>query len=1047
MPHAFRFPIIIYLTSVYWLEFLRLKMVTDVSSFNKLFDYLEDKAIQVDKNGIYECISSIVTKLFSEYCQAMADKSKTKSRDRNLETIAVILLIEFNNPNRNIRKRSDVKAVLFGMLNALQQLKSCIHNEDNQEVEIGRMKRRVILMDTHAEREEILRDFAQRIKHGPRNRSVPPPGVHHTVTQNNYYNHAGVSLASECIQSLSSGLERTGNLRSTPINSTAKIDASLFLSAMTKRLSNTSSVSALLSSNGQRGPVIESFFQELRESALLAATASSDSVERGKKGFHNAMWKMTASLILIKPAIDDGLLFEITRAPLKLFEEESMKTIVECWNWLLSARPDMEMPFLQEMIAAWHSAQHANLGLFSKDDLHASSPLAPDEKMKKEVKPYRPNVAPHDIWIRFIQERIEIAKYCNRDQITMFTLMLQRSLAIKVGSSESLMTRHCSTAGTRFRLLTCGMSLLQGDVLPKSLAKNVLRQRIYSVALDYFCSEKKYPTQSGVELSEDIQIMLKFWSIMHADKKYIKSHMVGDLDGLVSERLHGGSIALNSSVSNFNSTHNFDNKSISSEFGRSSTMGPNNMGGWMNTVPLSNGGNTNTLTKRSVSRQQQRHFLAHNDSLVKDYTKKRWLILSLLSVEIETLVTNQNPLIETREALSGLLTHRDYGSTAVGNVGRQYEDAMKFLDDVRNRTTDKAWKEHARNAWDVSTALAVFLPNRFKSLVLENEVTILVQAHPTEVCHLDKALDFFLTKDSLENDSSLLPYVLSWKRCSPVKALSLLCPRTIPTHPLTAQYAVRVLSSYPSEAVLFYIPQLVQATRWDDLGFVKEFIKTISKKSNLVAHQLIWNMETNMFTDEEGLEKDPEMYERLVPLRQAIENGLSGAAKKFYTREFDFFKKVTQVSGKIKEYPKGQQRKTACVKALQEIVLQHGCYLPSNPEALVLDIDRTSGTPMQSAAKAPYLARFKVRRLGINQLEEKGIEYSEKEDESVIANNDHSDEYWQAAIFKVGDDCRQDMLALQVIELFQYIFRQAGLDLFLFPYKVVATSPGVSNIR
>ena len=94
--------------------------------------------------------------------------------------------------------------------------------------------------------------------------------------------------------------------------------------------------------------------------------------------------------------------------------------------------------------------------------------------------------------------------------------------------------------------------------------------------------------------------------------------------------------------------------------------------------------------------------------------------------------------------------------------------------------------------------------------------------------------------------------------------------------------------------------------------------------------------------------------------RDAIVDGLSVPAQKFYRREFDFFKKITSVSGQIKDYPKGQQRKAACVRALQEIELQHGCYLPSNPDSLVLDIDRNSGQPMQSAAKAPYLARFKA---------------------------------------------------------------------------------------
>lgn len=141
-----------------------------------------------------------------------------------------------------------------------------------------------------------------------------------------------------------------------------------------------------------------------------------------------------------------------------------------------------------------------------------------------------------------------------------------------------------------------------------------------------------------------------------------------------------------------------------------------------------------------------------------------------------------------------------------------------------------------------------------------------------------------------------------------------------------------------------------------------------------------------------------DLYDTLEQIISSIVGSLSGPAKDFYEREFDFFGKVTAISGEIRHFSKAE-RKEPLLKAIKRIELQTGCYLPSNAEAVVVGIDRDTGIPLQSAAKAPFLARFKVRRCRISELEKLAMS------KNLPANL--GPELWQAAIFKVGDDVRQ----------------------------------------
>ncbi|GAA53851.1 phosphatidylinositol 4-kinase [Clonorchis sinensis] len=668
------------------------------------------------------------------------------------------------------------------------------------------------------------------------------------------------------------------------------------------------------------------------------------------------------------------------------------------------------------------------------------------------------------------------------------------------------------------------------------LSRIALREKAYATILNYFAVKPQYPNHKGADLSDDLKALSRVWSLMQAEKKYLGASIVGEeMESLFEAAGHSISgfatapsysdMLINPTgtqssevigiqfvpMSSPSTTNALGSSGSPQGFASSSSPGMPRVGShatnehFYNAAPVVGGtlprlrsqimlqsgqmlerpgvgslilpstfytGNAmgppgapvpnvphSVVSKRSSATGKHSGHAHMSEGILKQiYMRKRELILLLLASEIERISVWFNPL----------------GDTAL--ISPKETEAEQWLRDTLLR--EKNWRRWVTLAWELCPCVAVYLAQRFRaSDSLRREISSLVTSHPQLVSHIPHALHYLATSANIEADTPELMHVLTWATAAPIVALSFFS-RMFPQHPLTHQYAVRVLANYPSETMLFYVPQLVQGVRYDKLGYLTESILTSAKRSPLLAHQLLWNMNTNIYRDEEGTKLDPDIGTHLIAIRETILRNFSGPSLAFYKREFEFFDRITGVSGIIRNFPKGPARKKACLEALREIVVQPGCYLPSNPDAIVLEIDYQSGTPLQSAAKAPFLAKFKVRRVGVRNLETEAIAAAGHQDtQSSGQRRDSLGNEKPCSCSLPGDadrlkilfpDCtlhvdtcsgfdarykfvtksnsiegkQTDILALQVLQLFKNIFKRCGLELFVYPYKVVATAPG-----
>nr|CAB3498468.1 unnamed protein product [Digitaria exilis] len=255
----------------------------------------------------------------------------------------------------------------------------------------------------------------------------------------------------------------------------------------------------------------------------------------------------------------------------------------------------------------------------------------------------------------------------------------------------------------------------------------------------------------------------------------------------------------------------------------------------------------------------------------------------------------------------------------------------------RGKISSDKWIDHVRTAFAVDPRIALSMPLRFPTnATMQSEITQLVQTRLLELRTIPEALPFFITPKAVDENSVLLQQLPHWAPCSVTQALEFLTP-PYKGHPRVMAYVLRVLETYPPETVTFFMPQLVQSLRYDEGG---EYVDESEKDAEA--------------------QKGSAFQSLLPAVKDKIIESFTPEARDMFEREFDFFDKVTSISGVLFPLPK-EERRAGIRRELEKITIPgDDLYLPTATNKFVRGIQLDSGIPLQSAAKVPIMITFNV---------------------------------------------------------------------------------------
>uniref|UniRef100_A0A4W3IQD3 Phosphatidylinositol 4-phosphate 3-kinase C2 domain-containing subunit alpha n=1 Tax=Callorhinchus milii TaxID=7868 RepID=A0A4W3IQD3_CALMI len=255
--------------------------------------------------------------------------------------------------------------------------------------------------------------------------------------------------------------------------------------------------------------------------------------------------------------------------------------------------------------------------------------------------------------------------------------------------------------------------------------------------------------------------------------------------------------------------------------------------------------------------------------------------------------------------------------------------------------------------------------------------------------------------DSLPEIYSLLQ---QWIPLCPVYALELLDSKFADQE--VRSVAVNWLEAVTDDKLVDYLPQFVQAVKYECYlsSALVRFLLSRALGSILVAHHLYWLLKDSLHNPHFGVR-----YELIL-------GGLLCVCGRALREEFEkqswLVQKVGMVAEKVR-LASGSARQVTLQEGMEGVQcsLKHKFRLPLNPSLVAKELNVKACSFFNSNAVPLKVALVNADPLG---------------DEINV-------------MFKVGEDLRQDMLALQMIKIMDKIWLQEGLDLRMVIFKCIST--------